>query len=342
MSRIAKEAKLVEVLLLYDGPQLLALKSERGFKMLAVSVKHEEMTHAFFTCEIREKTAEQYFAQKIDLNYAFEQAAGNTYYFFDFAQLKGKRVSLVKASLAQKLEDKYWPDPGFFASNHGNPFESEAAPTTTTRRYMIDGKWEAPDFSRFQGKMSEMYALFASINRFDESNGIVEKGYLSTEINQRFWKGGGSYGSFFDNLESRNVLVSRNPLRVDSIQYSSPGEIIFRGNDAALGDVEKVIGIFEENYAALKEQYRAIYGVLKKEKLLSARKSSGFSSGAIRDFVRNRSMYFAHEMALEKVDDLYDLCNSNVLVFAKVVLSIFRRAEAVYQFHAEGRVRSGE
>ena len=205
---------------------------------------------------------------------------------------------------------------------------------------MIDGNWEAPDFSRFQGKMSEIYALFASVERFNSPIGPEEKGYMSAEISERYWQGGGSYGGFFDSLEARNTLVSRNPLRVDAISYASPGSMVFRGNDGALTAVDNLMDVLADRYHELKDSYRFIYGILKKEKLLTAKRTSKFSSRTTTEVVRDRARSFAERMALEHVDDIYELSGRNVLVFAKVILSIFRRAEAVYQFHAEGRVQS--
>jgi hypothetical protein len=44
-------------------------------------------------------------------------------------------------------------------------------------------------------------------------------------------------------------------------------------------------------------------------------------------------------MSLERVDEIYDACDRNVLVFAKVILSVFRRANELYAYHAESRVQ---
>jgi hypothetical protein len=59
----------------------------------------------------------------------------------------------------------------------------------------------------------------------------------------------------------------------------------------------------------------------------------------MRNFVRDETKKFAHAMKLERIDDIYEACDRNALVFAKVVLSIFRRANELYTFHAEGRVQ---
>jgi hypothetical protein len=59
----------------------------------------------------------------------------------------------------------------------------------------------------------------------------------------------------------------------------------------------------------------------------------------MRDFIRKKTREFAEQMQLERVDELYDARDRNALVFAKVVLSIFRRADELYKFHAEGRVQ---
>ena len=73
MTRIATTASLVGTLVEYDGPQLLALRSDRGFQMLAVAVRRSGSAKPFFGCEFRDSVSSRYFNEKIDLYFAFNR-----------------------------------------------------------------------------------------------------------------------------------------------------------------------------------------------------------------------------------------------------------------------------
>jgi hypothetical protein len=137
----------------------------------------------------------------------------------------------------------------------------------------------------------------------------------------------------------RNRLLDISPLEVAKIQYASPGEISLRGDKQALSDVNDILEVFDEKWNELAGSYRNIRGTLRQEKLLRAKPSAHFSSHAMQNFVRDATRNFAKAMRIERVDEIYDSCDHNALVFAKVILSIFRRANELYVFHAEGRVQ---
>jgi hypothetical protein len=128
-------------------------------------------------------------------------------------------------------------------------------------------------------------------------------------------------------------------LVVAKIQYASPGEISLRGDKKALSNINDLLDVFDEKWRALSATYRNIRRALQKENLLSARPSASFSSPATEDFIRRQTAQFARDMRLERAEEIERACGRNALVFAKVVLSIFRRANELYRFHAEGRVQ---
>jgi hypothetical protein len=141
---------------------------------------------------------------------------------------------------------------------------------------------------------------------------------------------------------ARNRLLKLSPLDVEKIQYASPGELILRGNKKALSNVSDILDVFDEKWSEFAESYRKIQGVLRKERLLRAGPSAQFSSDPVKNFVRGQTQKFASNMQLENIAEIYEACDRNVLIFAKVTLSIFRRANEVYKFHAEGRVQRAD
>jgi hypothetical protein len=338
MSARASSARIVEDLVDYDGPQLLLLKTDRNRHMLAIAIKRDGLSEPFWGCEIRDKTYDGYFAQKLDLHFAFTHPFGNTYYFFDLALAENYAVKLVTAQPREADNPAYWPKVGFFARSHTNPFNLSRV-VAATRSFKIDGKWAANDFSHFHGKMSDLYGLFGVLGRLQGAHSTTERAFIQQAIQTRFWQGGGSYLGFYDSLIDRNRLLRLAPLEVEKIQYASPGEIVLRGNNRALSDVSDIIDVLDERGDALARSYRGIYRVLRKEELLSARPSTPFSSAATQKLVLKLTREFAEQMQLERIDQIFEACDDNTLVFAKVMLSIFRRAKEVYMFHAEGRVQ---
>ena len=197
--------------------------------------------------------------------------------------------------------------------------------------------WGASDFSIFHGKMSDLYALFGVLERLADS--AVERGFVRQTIQDRFWQGGGSYVGFYDSLVTRNKLLQLMPLEIARIQYASPGELVLRGDAQALINITDILDVFDENWLDLHKSYREIRKILVKERLLSAKPTASFSNEAVEQFVLKRTIEFASELRLENVDKIRSACDGNTLVFCKVVLSIFRRANELYKFHAEGRVQ---
>ena len=95
----------------------------------------------------------------------------------------------------------------------------------------------------------------------------------------------------------------------------------------------------EDKKAALDTEYRNIRGTLSHEGLLRERPSRRFSSPAVQTQVKRRTDAFASMLGIDYADTLYEACERNTLVYAKVMLSLYRRANEVYHFHEEGRVQ---
>lgn len=340
MTAGAKSAQVVEELVEFDGPQLLLLKSNRNKYMIAMAIgKHENMSSAFFGCELTDKVYEAYFDQKADLHYAFARAFGQQYYLFDLDEADNENtIQLTRLADDQARNPHFWPGVGFFARSHTTTFNRPSS-VGETQIFKIDGKWGTNDFSIFHGKMSDLYALFGVLGRLDGSDSKLEQAFIKNTIRDRFWQGGGSYVGFYDSLMARNKLLKLTPLEVEKIRYSSPGEIALRGDAEALINVTDILDVFDEKWIALAKSYSDIRKTLAKEKLLSAKPTAEFSSEAVKTYVQAKTLAFAKELRLESVDNILAACEQNTLIFAKVILSIFRRANELYKFHAEGRVQ---
>jgi hypothetical protein len=344
MKRTASFARWIDDLVFYDEPQLVLMKTNRDHYMMAVAVNSEKLLYSndmiepFFCCEIRDKTYDRYFEQKADLHFTFTQAIGDLYYLFDSQSIDNGVVRLRQASGDEAHNASLWPETGFFAASHTSLYNISSF-VGSMREFKIDGKWGAEDFSHFHGKMSDLYALFGAIRRFVSGNEGAEVASVKRLIQERFWRGGGSYVGFYDSLLDRNKLANVLPLEVAKIQYASPGRLTFKGDSRALSDISDMITTFEEKEKQLKRMYIDIYSILKRQRLLAAPPSRQFENKIWSDIVMSKSDELADGMRIDQKSSIYLACDSNVLVYAKVILSIYRRAKELHTFHAEGRVQ---
>jgi hypothetical protein len=334
-----RAAEIIDYLVVYDEPQVLLLKSSRQNHVLAVAVQYGQMSRPFFACEARDKPFERYFDQKADLRYVFHHAMSERYYIFDLDDEAENKVTLKPLTAEEARNESLWPKAGFFARSHTSAYHLKRIIGAAIQRFKIDGNWGSDDFTQFHSRMSDLYALFAVLKGVDLQTQSATLASVKQSIQEKFWQGGGSYVGFYDGL-LKHVRGSINPLDVAAIRYASPGEIKFRGDKDALSEVARVIMIFEEMDHQLHAAYRKIYGALQKDHLLSADRNAGFSSKALEDFVRKETFDLANAMGLEKTEDLFAACDENLLIFAKVILSIYRRAKQIYNFHVEGRVQA--
>jgi hypothetical protein len=336
-----RTAKIVQTLIFYDEPQLMLLEISRGAgtsHMLAVAIDHPPMTRPFFACEARARTYERYFQGKADLRYVFTDAIRERYFFFDLDTAENNKVMLIEATSEEAKNPDFWPSAGLFSRSHTNPFLARAETDAVVKTFKIDGDWGIEDFSYFRSRVSSLHALFTVINALDTKPGASEKEFLMDAIQTRPWRRGGSYVGFYGDLASHANRLS--PLKVERIKYASPGEIALRGNEGVFSEIDRLIEVFEKDHRSLQRRYNNLHGMLAKEHLLSAKRTTRFSNPHMQQLVLEQSKALAQTMRLEKTDDIFEACERNTLIFCKVILSIYRRADDLYVYHAEGRVQT--
>ncbi|MBF0439400.1 MAG: hypothetical protein HQL93_09800 [Magnetococcales bacterium] len=321
------EATISETLLYYDGPQLVLLSGANGDKGIAVAITRDGMEYPFFACYIHQKILEKYLIGKVDLYYLFSNASSSAYYFFDLFLVKNDIVSLERVSEDEAQNKDYWPEKGFFSSNHSSVLSSR---TEDPEYININGAWDMSELSLFFKKFSEIYAILFIVN-FN-----VRK--LKKLISSRYWQGGGSYLSFYDSLMEE--VENSNLLTLKSIQYASPGKLGMVGNTVVINKVVDLIQIFENHSVQALQAYRSIDRILNNEKLKSSEASTNFSSQSIENYVKNQADIILNALGIDTQNNpFFDACNCNVLIYSKLVLSIHRRVDSVHNFISEGRVQ---
>lgn len=334
----AKHATLIKTLVSFDGPQVALFQTDRDRSMIAVACDKVGYRYAMFCVEISQDTLVRYLENRIDLNYVFRRKESVTrYYFIDWYLLQGRDIELFIASEDDIADNHIYPDPGFFARDHTVEYGVPRVTNSVPRSYAIDGKWYAPDFSRFYNKLSDVYAFaILSSPTIRDKLGGKDRQLMKESISSYAWKGGGSYISFYNQLFAS--ISSLNPLDVAKIQYASPGTIEVSGGEQPLNEVNELIHIFSFDSAGLKKRYLEIDRLMQREGMKKAGKDHSFFSKSVEDYALETTRRFARDLAIVDTDGLLDVCDNNVPVFIKIVLSYYRRGRDLHKFYAEGRI----
>ena len=332
-------ASLIQTLVLFDGPQVVLLKSDRGFNVIAVACDKAGYKYPMFAVEISDTMLRRYLEQRVDLNYVFRQKESyKKYYFFDWTRINNKSFRLTAALGEEIKSDSFYPEPGFFARDHTSDYNVNRVVSNAAKIFSIDGKWDAPDFSRFYAKIADVYAFaILSSSNLKSRLAAPDLEIMRQSIAEYAWKGGGSYRSFYVRL--LDAVTSLNPLDVARIQYASPGTIEVVGGNEPLKEIDNILEIFSTRSPALKESYTALERLLEREGIKGNDKDH-FITPSVERYIHKVSESFARDLGISDLDGMYDMCSGNTSIFAKVVLSYYRRGRDLYSFQAQGRVSS--
>lgn len=331
-------ATVENILVYYDGPQLLLLKNQSGEYLLAHAIERPGYKYPIFCCQMIQRHLDRYLLGKVDLRYVFDQTPKNRYYIADLG-LKEKPVKLRRAKAAE-IDETTLPEFGIFSTGHTHPIEGLPETFHDRQRFSIDGVWEARDFSQFHGKMADTYSLLFIAQKLDESAGASseEVGFLRASITERPWQGGGSYLSFYGGMKSESR--SLHPLRVAGIEYHSPGYVDLEGKREVLDEItEAILKIVKDTNDEIAKNYSAVHKALKGEGLLGASKEKEFFNEGVEKYVKRQTIRLAGLTALPNAELIWQACDRNTAVFAKLVLSYCRRLKGLANFIVEGRVK---
>jgi hypothetical protein len=184
--------------------------------------------------------------------------------------------------------------------------------------------------------MADTYSLLYIAQKLDKGLPSQEEAsFLRESIIERPWRGGGSYLSFYGGMkeESRSV----HPLRVAGIEYHSPGFMDLAGKREVLDEIVTAIDEVIIRDKGITKLYSAIRKALRSEDLLTAGREKKFSNKAIEDYVHRQTLALADAVSLPNGDKILEACDSDVAVFAKLVLSDCRRLKSIATFFVEGR-----
>lgn len=333
-------ASIVETLVFYDGPQLVLLKDESDYVILGIAVEKEGMEYPLFCAAALQRNFTNYMIGKVDLRFVFKATPARRLYFTELPN--GSNTCALRRATAKDLTDEsLFPEPGIFSSVHTHLMKDQSYYEDDRQKFLIDGTWEARDFSRFHGRMADTYSLLHIAQRLDRKDITADEiSYLRSSISEKPWQGGGSYLSFYGGIKDKMALM--HPLRVAGIEYHSTGYVDLAGNRQILTDIIKSIDLLISDYKNLLKTYRAIYNALKKEGALGVGNDKIVTEVAASAYLQKLSNGLAGRLGLPNTDYLLEACENNAVVYSKLVLSYFRRVKGLADFYIQGRVRTGQ
>lgn len=336
------EARIVQVLLWYDYPEIVLLQKSSVEYIIAVSAvscseQDSDATSdiSYVGAAITKKQLTEYQNQKFDLRYLISHAALRRYWTFRFSGAE-QEVKLERVTRNSEVLSRSLPESGFFSRSHEKIDLVQQITPNALETFNIDGSWELGEFSKFYGQFEDVYYICRDLDRYnDGSTSPKTRDDISKAFN-RPWRGGGSYVSFYDKIANDNQY--ENKLLVSGIQYNSPGYVKVKARQDSFDAVITLLQTYAENPDQTRKSYNTLYKYLSEHSLLKAAPDVKIRTHIQENFERFAIQLSGH---LPNVDfgDLRKMADNNSLIAAKVLLSIYRRMTKLFDFFDEGRVK---
>jgi hypothetical protein len=336
MSAASDSAQIAQILLWYDQPEIVLLKRSALEYIIAVSnAAGDNDGEAFVGASMTLKLLSEYQNGKCDLRYTMAHANLRRYWTFEFTgsetEVQLKRVKKSDPTVIQSL-----PESGFFAREHDVIDVAKHFFSDTEEQFDIDGSWELNEFSRFYNQVEDIYYMFADLGRFEDPSTSAQTKQLITKAFDKPWRGGGSYLSFYDNIANDNLPTA--PLKVSGIKYHSPGYVAIKAKKEPFDALVALLQGYAHRTADTRKAYLALSRHLSYNGLLKRD-----TTNTATPPVTARTVELANALAKlipgVALASLVKMANNNTIIAAKVLLSIYRRVDRLYEFFEEGRVR---
>ena len=334
--KLTQDAKVIQVLLWYEKPEIILLEGPKLIYTLAVrsgDLKSDEFTYVGGS--MTAKRLRDYANGKCDLRFAIAHA--NTRNFWKFSMEPGqeavrmRHITRSDGELALSL-----PDSGVFSRDHDDIAVIKSKLPDSIEKFSIDGGWDLGEFSQFYAQVEDVYYIMADIDRFDDPEIPIEERTVISNAFDRSWDGGGSYVAFYKDVANDNDFHA--PLRVSGIQYNSPGHVTIFAQREAFDNLMSIVNHYALNEEACKRAYNALSSFMAYNKLKKRGAAQGYVTEAVRTNVEELSYDLEAHLPGVSFAALMSMTGGNVVVAAKVLASIFRRVKRLYQFFDEGRV----
>lgn len=339
LARETKKARAVsavfeKVLWYADGPQVVLLRVAPSF-VIGVAINHVREGGGFFGSRISPGLLDIYLRNRCDLRYVLANPDRSKHYLFDLPS-EGNQVSLRTFEFDLDDDEDLLPEHRLFASDHTEDYNPDGASFNFVQRYLVDGKWEVAEFSKFHRNLSDLYALGRSFESFeDDQVSLTDKRQIMESFVQP-WRGGGSYVTFFNEITRSGGR--RNRPVVDAIQWASPGHMDILGDKASFQRVSSLLEHYDENREKIGEAYDRLWSYLSERRLLRTGRKHFDVKSAQAVIVNDYAKSFSKILGLSSYRTLKKMSGNDPLIASKVLLASARRLAKTHRFFLEGRI----
>ncbi|WP_186115465.1 hypothetical protein [Burkholderia gladioli] len=317
------ELRVEDVLLEYEGPQLISGSDFYNAKFLCVAVPDENSPNKFFGARISEDFYSQFLSGRIDLHYAMTGNRKPKYLAFSFSGA----AEVVKFERIKNIPSDWLPERGFF-------WEQEidapiAAMPSETVDVKIDGRWDIEDLAEYPQVLAAPYAFLHAVMR--GAQGRID--WLASAFQRYPWRGGYSTVNFYRELY--DAVPPNERVVVSEIAYASPGKIKLRAAPDVIGALHLEVATFSTNRSY--ELYQNLRRQMSSRELLGRTSEEAHIDDEIEIFLRDSCVELAEAISFEYMDDLYRLCGNSWFLAAKLLLAYYRRLLDLSDFYKSGK-----
>lgn len=334
MTQRRRKAVFKADLVVFDEPQLFCLTAGKSIVIVVAVPEQGDERFDHIAASVTAKNWDRYLGGFVDVRYLFTYPFHRSLYVFHSDDMKDDEVMLRPRE--HEFPDGLLPSHGVFSSSHTEEF-GDFEEADGEEQLFIDGEWELNEFGAFYQRYSDIYFFSAALKNYGRSD--VEqayKGRIKNAFGRKPFKGGSSYMHMFDELQ--NCLPRGEKLSLDGIEYNSPGDVRMNGLPEHFSEIEKIISNYTINRNDIRESHKKLRDLLTKEKLLGLAAANFDTNSVHATTIRKGAKELGGKLFLTGLDRVETLCEGNPLVFAKVMLAIFRRIDAASSFFAEGRM----
>ncbi len=329
-------AKILQVLDWYERPELILLEGPRFVYTLAVrSANLQHSANTYFGGSMSIGRLRAYANGKCDLRYAIAHANSRRFWQFE---LSADSADVVLNPIPRSNPDLMAsiPSPGLFARDHEDIEVAKSYVPNTIEQFDVDGGWDLGEFSQFYGQIEDIYYISADLQRFDDPRVSDDERAVITSAFDRSWSGGGSYVAFYRKVANDNDFHS--PLRVSGIEYNSPGFVKIHARSEPFRNLMEILQAYSFRETEMKKAANELARFMSR----SGMNKSNVSSVLLLPEQSNRLFELSDKLATLlpgiEFSTLRAMTRNNVLVAAKVLVSVFRRVERLYSYFDQGRV----
>jgi hypothetical protein len=328
-------ATFMDTLVYMDEPLVVTLKSG-ATQLIATAIPSDSDKAQFLAVTVTQRDWEDYLDGSVDLRYLYTYPTVRHLYNFNLYDVDRDGKVLMERFDAEEIPEGMLPLPRFFSRSHTEEF-SKTKTATDVENLSIDGEWDMPEFGTFYNKYSDIYYFVSAINAF--SSGATpspQRQMIVDAFRNKPFKGGFSYVHLYDDLAANRPREDR--LRLDQIKYASPGYVKIYGKNTTFNITEQLIEDFLVNRTNIRKAYNNLHDYLSKNKYLRMSGGSYPKDDPTARYITDNATELASLMNMPERQSILGLVDRNALVFAKVILSFFRRLDDAAKFFAQGRI----